>query len=442
MWQKIRWQHYLIFKKKSLQLLLLIASLALLLLVEGYSGYQVHVLSEKHEQIKKDYSSLNNISFGLLSVSEWRKLIETSISNRISNFNLTDAQRDSLRKEIDKILYSLIDKAFDKIKNMDGSLGKKLEGFALRTVIDKDDIKKQVPDFSETILNKIQTPASKRRLRYIAQSKLEELGKGIYDSSVITELILTDSLLKKYNVKDVPSFNRLATTSLKQIKKKTYAFSFTAIGVILVFLGLWWLLRNKHSLQVPLYILSIIAALILLLVGLTTTMIEIDARIKSMDFHLLGTTISFSNQVLFFQSKSIWDIVMILMKSGEFDTILVGFMILCFSVLFPMLKLISTIVYLASNNKWTKHKIIKFFAFKSGKWSTADVMVVAIFMAYIGFNGVIKDQLSSLNIHTTDLTTITTNQTSLQPGYIIFIVFVLFGLALSEILHRIRRASQ
>ncbi|HVX26195.1 MAG TPA: hypothetical protein VHB70_07620 [Parafilimonas sp.] len=50
-----------------------------------------------------------------------------------------------------------------------------------------------------------------------------------------------------------------------------------------------------------------------MIAGLTTIMIEIDARIKTLNFYLLGTSISFNNQVFFFQSKSITDVVTILM---------------------------------------------------------------------------------------------------------------------------------
>jgi len=54
----------------------------------------------------------------------------------------------------------------------------------------------------------------------------------------------------------------------------------------------------------------------------------------------------------------------------------------------------------------------------------ADVTVVAIFMAYIGFNGILDDQMESLN------------------GYLVIVAFVLYGLALSQILKKItRRAS-
>jgi uncharacterized paraquat-inducible protein A len=55
-----------------------------------------------------------------------------------------------------------------------------------------------------------------------------------------------------------------------------------------------------------------------------------------------------------------------------------------FSVLFPFMKLSATGVALTSENKWGKKKFIKYFAFESGKWSMADVMVVAILMTYIG----------------------------------------------------------
>ena len=61
----------------------------------------------------------------------------------------------------------------------------------------------------------------------------------------------------------------------------------------------------------------------------------------------------------------------------------------------------------------------------------ADVMVVAIFMAYIGFKGILDNQLAGLNFSSPGVTSIATNLTSLQPGYILFVTFVLFGMILS-----------
>jgi hypothetical protein len=62
--------------------------------------------------------------------------------------------------------------------------------------------------------------------------------------------------------------------------------------------------------------------------------------------------------------------------------------------------------------------------------------VLAIFMAYIGFNSMLNNQLKGLNVSSESWQMITTNETSLQPGFILFVTFVLFGLALSEILKR------
>ena len=66
----------------------------------------------------------------------------------------------------------------------------------------------------------------------------------------------------------------------------------------------------------------------------------------------------------------------------------------------------------------------------------ADVMVVAIFMAYIGFNGIITNQLGELNSSTRELEILTTNGTSLQPGYYLFLTYTLLALFLSGFLAR------
>ena len=71
----------------------------------------------------------------------------------------------------------------------------------------------------------------------------------------------------------------------------------------------------------------------------------------------------------------------------------------------------------------------------------ADVNVVAIFMAYIGFKGILDSQMAHLNLQTDSLASISTNETSLQPGFILFVTFVLFGLILSVILQYITSAA-
>ncbi len=165
-------------------------------------------------------------------------------------------------------------------------------------------------------------------------------------------------------------------------------FAFVMLGIMVFFLMSWWILRRQEHLHTPFFIVSLLLALVVLITGLTSPMIEIDARIKELSFLLIGEKITFNDQVLFFQSKSIVDVVTILIQTGKFDSALVGVLILAFSVIFPIGKLVASKIYVLGNEKCRTNRWVCFFAFKSGKWSMADVNVVAIFMAYIGFKGI------------------------------------------------------
>lgn len=413
---------------------MLIAALVLLLVVEGFCGYKVHVLSAKQEDIMKDYSTVNNITFGLLSVSEWMDRIVSVVNKRVRHFKLTPEQKKQLKEEIEETLYALEAKTLAMIERPKKSLKGKIKKLAFNTFVDKDDLHRMVPVFADRIMEKIEEPSTKRKLSRLAQSKLEQLEEGTYDSSRQVKRQVVDSIMQRYGTNDIPSFDRVTAARALSIRHRTYAYAFGLLACVLVFLALWWFLRKRPDLHTALYALSIASAIILLLVGLTTTMIEVDARIQSLSFYFLGEPVSFKDQVLFFQSKSIVDVVGLLIKTGKYDSVLVGVLILCFSIVFPIAKMLSSGFYLLGHRKWSKGKVVEFFAFKSSKWSMADVMVVAILMAYIGFNGIVDSQMAGLNTHTATLSSITTNNTSLQPGYIVFTGFVIYGLILSQIL--------
>ena len=65
----------------------------------------------------------------------------------------------------------------------------------------------------------------------------------------------------------------------------------------------------------------------------------------------------------FFKSKSILDVVRILIATHRVDSVLVGILILVFSIFFPFAKLTSTGIHLLSKRKIAENKFIKYFAF-------------------------------------------------------------------------------
>jgi hypothetical protein len=425
----------MIILKRSLLILLG----GILLSIAVWSGIQVYKLSDKRAELKNDYSVLNNITYGLLSVNAWRDHIVKVVTNRIDDFEFTQEQDKALKYEVSQILHAVIDKADSMVDRKQKTLGGKLKKFAVKTLVNEDKIHARVPDFAATIVNELKKPKNKEKIKFIARSKLEEFGTITYDST--NDISRSESILAKYDVADLPSFNSNIVLLLDDLQKRTYFFTYVILGIMIFFLIMWWVLRNQKSLHSTFFVLSVLLTFIVLFVGLTTPMIEIDARIKEMSFLLIGERISFHDQVIFFQSKSIVDVVRILLETGKYDSALVGILILIFSIVFPVGKLLATKFYLLGNERWRNNKVIQFFAFKSGKWSMADVKVVAIFMAYIGFKGILDSQMASLNLKTDSLASISTNETTLQPGFILFLAFVLFGLILSVILQKITAAE-
>jgi hypothetical protein len=419
----------------TLQRTLVIIIGGLLLFIAGWCGLQVYQLSSTRADIKKDYSVLNNITYGLLSVNAWRDHMVRVVTHRIDDFEFTPEQETALKHEVSQVLHAVINKADSMIDRKQRTVGGKIKKFAVKALVNENKLHERVPEFAQTIVNEVKKPKNREKLKYLAQSKLEEFGTITYDSA--NDIRRVEDILKKYGTADVVAFNKTVENRLAGLQDRAYFFTYAMVGILIFFLLMWLLLRNRQPLHTPFFIVSVLLALLVLCVGLTTPMIEIDARIKEMSFQLIGEPISFHDQVIFFQSKSIVDVVRILLETGKFDSAAVGLLILIFSIVFPIGKLLATKIYLLGNQRWRANKVVQFFAFKAGKWSMADVNVVAIFMAYIGFKGILDSQLAHLNMKTDSLASISTNETSLQPGFILFVSFVLFGLILSVILQRI-----
>jgi len=413
--------------------LLLLAVIAL----NVWCALTVHDLAKQRAAIKYDYSRVNAVRYGLLSVNEWRNNIREIISDRIEDFTLTADQEKVIKSEISSVLNTLIDQADSTVQHPKSFHGK-IRKTAVNAFMDWDRLRKKVPTFSEAIFDEINKQQNRDKLKEIAKQKIDEYAYATNDTTLDTSRIV--SLLSKYHATDINDYNLRTTRMIDSLQHRTYGVSFIMVGSLMLFLLAWLLVWKHPVLRTPLFALSIVLALIVLAVSLSSPMLEIDARIEKIDFLLLGRHIVFHDQILFFRSKSILDIVRILFSAGKIDSQFVAVLLLCFSILFPVTKLISTELYLLGNERMKKNRIINFFAFRSGKWSMADVMAVAIFMAYVGFKGVITSQLKFLDYDTEALQSITTNLTSLQPAFTLFVAFVIFGLVMSEILKRIQPA--
>jgi len=415
---------------------LLVAGIIIVLFIEAWCGYQVHGLTEKRKEYKMDEAFVNNVSFGLLSVDVWRDQVLAAASSQIGEFRLSPEQEANLRKQIDQQLHTLVDQAFQSINKPQKSLGGKLKKFAVKTLVDPKQVQAEVPGFTNKLMAVITKPSSYKRIANIADTALAQIGRKIYDSSIAANKEVMALIYKKYDANDKATFEKNNTAKVNGVKDINWQYTYAMLGAALLILLVWLLLRKKNYLRSPLCVLSVAAALMLLVIGVTTTIIEIDASLEKLDLHFLNNTISFKNQDLFFQSQSIIDVTRLLLQSGRVDSFIVGMMTLLFAVLFPLVILVSIALSAISPQKWAKNKNISYFAFGASKWNMSNVMVVAILMTFIGFNGIVDSTLASLNFTDGTMTSVTANNTSIQPGYIIFIGFVAAGFIISAILKK------
>ncbi|MDQ3101036.1 MAG: paraquat-inducible protein A, partial [Bacteroidota bacterium] len=143
----------------------------------------------------------------------------------------------------------------------------------------------------------------------------------------------------------------------------------------------------------------------------------------------------FHDQVLFHQSKSILQVVGVLLKERKPELMLVAVLIFGFSVLVPAVKMILSMFTLIRGRE-IPGKVPAFLMYRAGKWSMADVMVVAIFMAFIGFNGVVNSQLATLEEHAGEVHVLTTNNSALEIGFYMFTAYCLIGLISAALLKK------
>lgn len=425
---------------KRLQQFLLSLVIIPLLVTAAYCSLELYRSSRERATLKTDYSAVNNITYGLLSVDAWKEHIVKIVSNRIDDFELSKEQEEVIRGQIETVLHSVINKADTLLHKKQKTLKGKLRKAVVNTLVDEKKLHESVPEFAKTIVNEIKKTENKAKLKSLVLSKIKEYGAITYDSA--NDVARLELILQKYSAEDIDTLNRHLEMKSLSIEKGLYRLAAIEIAIVAIFIILWFILFKRSHLHNLLFTISVLLALAVLAGGLTAPMIEIDARIKEMSFLLLGEKLIFHDQIIFYQSKSIVDVVHILITNGQWDSIIVGLLIMIFSIVFPIAKLLSSRFYYVSDARWKKSGIIRFFALKSGKWSMADVYVVAIFMAYIGFKSILDNQLNQLNFRTNSLASISTNETTLQPGFMLFICFVIYGLVLSTILEKIRKPQQ
>jgi hypothetical protein len=166
-------------------------------------------------------------------------------------------------------------------------------------------------------------------------------------------------------------------------------------------------------------------------------MLEVEVRITRLDATVLGSPIEFREQLMYYRSKTVLEVSRSLIEMHRPAMTLVAGLVILFSVVFPVLKLLALCAALIRPSLLRGSRIVKLLAFDLSKWSMADVMVLAIFMSFVAFNGVIEAGMNAIRSSSSIQQLATpTNSSTILPGYYLFFGFCLAGIWLSKKLEK------
>tara|TARA_B110000971_G_scaffold53234_1_gene54143 strand:+ start:133 stop:1389 length:1257 start_codon:yes stop_codon:yes gene_type:complete len=412
---------------KNLKVAILYALLIVTLLV----SINTYLTERSENKFSKDLVELSLVKYGLFNVDEWKAIVVGILETKIYELRITKENKNNVEAKVEDLLNSAITDFEERFyKKKAGSISGLLQGGVASLTGMFSQIKEDIPLFAKDISNFLEKEDNREEIKNYLTNKLEE-----YSNSTFSDFDYThrNKIISKYKQNDLSSTLNYLN---HEVDKQNRSNDYNTFALIIIFLISTCFLifenSNEHASMYPL----IGICLTFLILGIALPMIELDARIQDISFTLLSYDIQFQNQVLFYQSKSILDVVTIMTVQGRIELILVGAAIFCFSVIFPLLKLLCSIFYI-HKSKFRFNKFISFMVFKSGKWSMADVMVISIFMAFLGFNGVLSGQLQQLENFSPLVDVFTTNKSQLMLGFYIFTLFVSLGLMLSWRIQRI-----
>ncbi|NCA68518.1 MAG: paraquat-inducible protein A [Sphingobacteriia bacterium] len=405
--------------------------------------------------LKTDLAELHHARHGLLNAGVWRAQVGAILDRRVDGLILTETSRERVTAAVTELLNGLIRELERNLSQpspragggwldqLQGALQQGLQDLLL----DVTRLRDRVPEYADTLVEQLAMPGVKERIKVQLRAWLDQ---AVVADHTDIERARLETVLARHACDEVAACSARLASAITSAQPAIQQRLLTVIALVALLFPVALAgadARPRGSARAPaphrpapeplspLSLSLLVGGVLLLLAGgLSTPMIAVDARISELSLHILGEPVVFTDQVLYFQTKSIIEVMRLLLESGEPDMLLVAVLLTLFSLIFPLLKVIATFIHHADLGGLRASAVVGFFALRSGKWSMADVMVVAIFMAYIGFDALVANQLASLRGASEGVVVLTTNATSLEPGFFLFLAFVLAGLVLSSVL--------
>ena len=408
---------------------------ALLLLAPAvlFTGLTIDGLAARR-LLRMEMAEMGHVRYGMLNADRWVEQIVPILNGKIDELDLTAQTTTSLRPTVEKALYKLLDQVKEQMnpKPVPGAAGGGFaaQASAMMANLMIANLRPRVPEFARLVLKELGGPESKQAVRKYLEGVLAD---GAHSTFSAVDMTWYSSILKLHGCADAAACRELLGNRIREADERIAGWSLGALGATALAFVL--LLAGTHVLRWFDVLVLLLFCVTLLAGGVLSPMLEVEAKLSQLTLTFFGQPVSFPEQVLYFQSKSVLEVFRTLISIGEPQMWIVGVLVLLFSVVFPALKIL-TLGFCLKRRDWLhRYRIVRFFALESSKWSMADVMALAIFMSFVAFNGVISNAIGSLQEPGAQLV-IPTDSSKILPGFYLFVGFVLASLFLSWKLER------
>ena len=406
---------------------------------EGYGLYQNTL---KLSELKEDRSEINKVNYGLFNLDLWKEKLMVIFDSKIGDFSISPKVYKDLEGQAMIYLTNVYDEYIGSGKLVEEMIAEAEKSSSINkiflalikgnigTQIKKLNIDKQLPKIAKAITKEIKK--NEHQIKYYMTEGVQDmLFAGAEDIEIVDPRM---SVYKKYNSESLETTNTAIDAQIDALNptidrdiQKVWIILFASliIGIVL-YKWLGFTLFISHL---------TVVSIVLLILGVSMPMIDLDARLNAFEMDVLASKIRFDEQVIYYQSKSILQVTKTLLRGRGADLKIVGYMILLFSIIIPFIKLLLSSLFLFSK-KVSQSRLAKGIIFHLGKWSMADVFVVALFMSYIGMNGLITAQLGDIARNETGFAIETLNYSRLAPGALFFTSYCIISIILGILINR------
>ena len=368
--------------------------------------------------IRTDLAEIENARYGILSADQWRTIIGPMLNAQIDQLDFK-GQSKNLRPQVQRALNALLDK-------MDADKPSGIQGMFVSKMIAS--LRPKVPEYTNVVMAQLVNKGTEKGFK---DSIRGVLANAVANTFGNTDMTTYNAILRHYGCASGAACEQtlgqqIAAADTQLNRDYLTVLACAALAFILLMIGTPALSRAAVVVLMSFCIAMGVG-------GVLSPMLEVEVRVTKIDATLLGTPIEFRDQSLYYRSKTVYEVFQTLIHMGRPEMSVVGVLVILFSVVFPTLKMLALAASLFRPTLLRTNRFVKLLAFELSKWSMADVMVLAIFMSFVAFNGVIGSAFDGLrSVPNVQQVLIPTNASKILPGYYLFIGFCVSSILLSR----------